>query len=120
MALIDCPHCTKRVSSLAKVCPHCNQPIAEVSEEEVEKLALQRWKEQTYRALNISYLGMTLAVAGAIWWWVSGDPGWSWPVSRPAISLASLGAVVYVAGRIRVWWLRFNKPKPEVGRRRQQ
>jgi hypothetical protein len=118
MALIDCPHCTKRVSSLAKVCPHCKQPIAEISEEEVEKLALQRWKEQTYRALNISYLGMALAVAGAIWWWVSGDPGWSWPVSRPAISLASLGAVVYVAGRIRVWWLRFNKPKPEVGRRR--
>jgi len=118
MALINCPHCAKRISSLAKVCSHCSQPIAELSEEETEKLALKRWKDHSYRALNISYVGLTLAVAAAIWWWVSGEPGWGWPAPVAAIGLAALGAVVYVLGRSWVWWLRFNKPKAKVGPRR--
>jgi hypothetical protein len=118
MALIDCPHCTRRVSSLARVCSHCQQPIGEVTEEEALRLALGRWKDQTYRALNISYLGLTLAVAGAIWWWVDGDPGWGWPVPQQILLVAALGVVIYVAGRARVWWLRFNKPGKKLGPRR--
>lgn len=118
MALIDCPHCTKRVSSLAKVCSHCNRALGEVSEEEAERLALTRWKDRSYRALNISYVGLTLALAGAIWWWVNGDAGWGWPVPQHILLTAALGVVIYIAGRSWVWWLRFNKPGKKLGPRR--
>ena len=30
MALIECPECGRKVSSMAKVCPDCGYPIAKV------------------------------------------------------------------------------------------
>ena len=31
MALIECPECGRKVSSMAKVCPDCGYPIAEIN-----------------------------------------------------------------------------------------
>ena len=111
MALIRCPQCSRRISTLMKVCPHCDTALGELSPEDQERLARRHWKRMLYRALNLSYLGLTLLVTGAIWWWFSGTQGCVLPPPLPAVSLIILGAAVYLVARAWILWLRI-KGKP--------
>ncbi|AKS43065.1 zinc ribbon domain-containing protein [Wenzhouxiangella marina] len=105
MALIRCPHCHKRISNRVKACPHCDEALVELSPEELERLASRRYKRQRFLALNLSYLGLTLLVFGAIWWYVAEPQGWVLPPPLIPVAMIVIGAADYVAARAWMLWL---------------
>lgn len=113
MAIVRCPQCTKRISSLVRVCPHCDTALGELTPEEQERIQLRRWKRQVYRAKNLSYLGLTVLVIGALWWWFAQPQGWVLPPPLPAVSMVASGAALYLVARCWMLWLRFRRNRPD-------
>jgi len=111
MALIRCPHCHNRISDRMQACPHCDEALVELSAEEQARLISRRYKRQRYRALNVSYLGLTFLVIGAIWWWLVEPQGWTMPPPVVAMALVMVGAVVYVLARAWMLWLKMQRGK---------
>ncbi len=109
MALIRCPHCHKRMSSRMATCPHCDEALTDLSPDEQARLATRRYKKQRFRALNLSYLGLTGLVLGAMWWWLVEPSGWVVPPPGPAVALVIIGAVIYVVARGWMLWLKLQR-----------
>jgi len=105
MALIRCPQCRQRMSSLAKACPHCGygRGRSESAADEIAGLRLQRLKQWRYRLRMASYTAMTLMLAGVIAWWLDsgllGMPGWFAKLAM------SLGVLAYLGLRSSLFWL---------------
>jgi len=112
MAIIHCPQCSKRISSMVNVCPHCDIALGELTAGEQERLQRRRWKRQVYRATNLSYLGLTALVIGAMWWWFAEPQGWALPPPLPAVSMVIVGAAVYLVARCWMLWLRLGRNRP--------
>jgi len=110
MAIIRCPACDRRMSSIAKACPNCHEPVGELDRKQREELARKRWRLQLYRARNLTYLAMGVVVIGALVWWVSPPQGLRPPVSTPAAALLGLGLIGYLASWGWLLWLRFMRP----------
>ena len=115
MAIIRCPSCNRRISSMAKSCPHCHEAVGELDQTERNKLARRRWRTQLYRARNLTYLAMGLVVAGALVWWMTPPAGLTPPVSLPALLLLGLGIVGYIGGWGWVLWLRYWRDPERSG-----
>lgn len=109
MAIINCPNCSKRISSLAAVCPHCDLPLKEMSAEDQKRLETRRFNRKVDRAFNLSYLGLLALVVGALWWWFGGAEGWHLPPPIPAFLLVFLGGLVYFFARGWLFWMRMNR-----------
>jgi hypothetical protein len=112
MAIIHCPNCARRISSLAPVCPHCHTPLGELTPDEQHRLKVRRWKATVYRAANLSYLALTLLVVGSIWWWFHGPDGWALPPPAGGIVMITVGAALYVVARFWLLWLRLKRNRP--------
>lgn len=114
MAIIHCPACNRRISSVAEACPHCHEPLGELDAEQRSELARRRWRTQLYRARNLTYLGMGLVVVGALVWWMTPPQGLAVPIGTPAAVLLGLGLVGYVASWSWFIWLRYlrNPDRP--------
>ncbi len=115
MAIIRCPSCDQRISSLATDCPRCHEPVAELSDGQRERLALRRWRDQLYRARNLTYLGMTLVVIGMITWWVGEPQGLGLPMAPLAGYLIGSGGTAYLLGWGWLTWLRWRKDPRKRG-----
>lgn len=100
MAIVDCPACKQRISSLAKVCPHCGTALAELSDEELATVQRRRLDQQLFRVRNITYLTMAVALAGMIWWLFAGPDQ-----AQVAAVLIAVGGLGYVAARAWMMWL---------------
>lgn len=103
------------MSSLAKTCPHCQTPVGKMKPEERHRLARGRWRRQTERAANATYIALAMLVAGAIWWWAAPPQGWFFPPPAGAIILLPFGLALYLVGRSWLFWLRMprNRPPPD-------
>lgn len=106
MAIIRCPACDRRMSSAARACPNCHEPVGELSESERKILLERRWRDRIYRARNLTYLAMSLVMAGMIAWWMTGPPGLALPIGMVAGVLLGSGIVGYVASWSWLIWLR--------------
>lgn len=106
MAIVHCPACGHRMSSLAGTCPSCHEPLRRISDEEREKLAARRRRHQIYQARNVTYLAMTLVIGGLLLWWISPPRGLQPPVGAVPTVLMAAGVVGYLAGWARMLWLR--------------
>jgi len=109
MAIIRCPACSRRISSIAKACPHCHEPVGTLDREERYELARRRWRSQLYRARNLTYLAMGMVVVGALVWWMTPPQGLAPPISTPAALLLGVGIVVYLCSWAWVLWLRYMR-----------
>ena len=107
MAIIRCPACGRRISSMARACPHCHEAVGKLDREERYELARKRWRTQLYRARNVTYLAMGMVVVGALVWWMTPPQGLVPPVSTPAALLLGLGTVGYLCSWAWVLWLRY-------------
>ncbi len=115
MAIIKCPACGRRISSLAKSCSHCGAGIESLDSTDRNLLARRRWRRQVDRAVNATYVALAMLLGGVIWWW--GDPpqGWYLPPPVGAIVLLPFGLALYLVGRSWLAWLRLprNRPPPD-------
>ena len=69
MALVKCPSCRKRMSSLAVVCSNCGYARSGNAEENEEAMAdfrRRRYRREQYQYKMYSYVAMSLAMIGAI------------------------------------------------------
>jgi len=112
MAIVHCPNCSKRISSMVKVCPHCDVALGDLTPEEQDRRQRRRWKRLVYRATNLSYLALTLLVIGAMWWWFAEPQGWTLPPPLAAVSMVIIGAAMYLVARCWMFWLRLGRNRP--------
>ncbi len=109
MAIIRCPACNRRMSSLVRECPACHQPVGEMSEEQRQTLLMRRWRDRIYRARNFTFVAMTLVVCGLLGWWMSEPQGLVLPVPAiPSILLAT-GVVGYLVSWSWLFWVRWRE-----------
>lgn len=109
MAIIQCPACDRRVSSKAPACPHCHEPLADLDEDERERLLVRRWRDRIYRARNFTYLAMALVVAGMIAWWLAEPQGLMLPIGTVPGVLLAVGVLGYVAAWGWLLWLKLQR-----------
>jgi hypothetical protein len=112
MALINCPNCGKRISDQSTFCAHCELPLGEMSEADVARLEVRRWRRLVWQSKNVTYAAMTALVVGAIWWWLAEPQGWTLPPPVLPIGLIVLGGVAYLAGRVWLFWLKMERNRP--------
>lgn len=105
MAIIHCPVCNQRISSLSKVCPHCAAPMGELTPERRQEMVRIKHKRRTSQAKRVSLLGLLLTFAGAMGWWFEAGAGWQWPPPEWAVVLLMLGLASYLIGRGWLLWL---------------
>ncbi|KGJ98356.1 Zn-ribbon protein [Thalassotalea sp. ND16A] len=105
MALINCPSCSKRISSKAVVCQHCQCVLADMSEE--QRLSMQKISkiEQSQKLMNQSMIAMLLFCGGfGFMFWGEPEPT-SWQYSL-ATGSAVIGFAWYILNRARIIWLK--------------
>ncbi|WP_376691878.1 hypothetical protein [Wenzhouxiangella sp. EGI_FJ10409] len=113
MALINCPGCGRRISDKSVFCAHCELPLGEMSNEDVSRLKRRRWRRHVWQAKNITYVAMTALVGGMLWWFLVEPQGWVLPPPILPIGLIILGAVGYLVGRVRLFWLQLKRNRPQ-------
>ena len=60
MALVDCPECTKSISSSAETCPHCGCPISPKQTNFRAKPSASRWRKKP--KLGLLVLGLIFSL----------------------------------------------------------
>jgi len=69
MALVHCPACRTKMSSVAKVCPKCGyskDPDAEINPEQVKLFQKRQFRNRMYKLRMLSYVAMTITMLGAL------------------------------------------------------
>lgn len=98
MSIVPCPQCGKRVSSLSPICVNCGFQRGEASEEDLVVWRLRQCRDRIYHLNMISYLIITLLVAGFGWYWWSSS-GFAEPSSAGPFALMGISAVAYLVVR---------------------
>lgn len=115
MAIVKCPVCGQRVSSLAKTCQHCNTPLGTLNSADRDRLSRQNWRRRIDRAANATYLALAMLLAGVLWWWGAPPQGWFFPPPNASLVLLPLGLALYLVGRGLLFWLRLPRNRPPPG-----
>ena len=69
MALINCPACRTKISSVAKVCPSCgfsHDPNAEADPEQIKLFQRRMFRDRMYKLRMFSYVAMSITMIGAL------------------------------------------------------
>ncbi len=107
MALINCPACRTKISSVAKVCPKCGyskDPQAQADPEQVKLFQRRMFRDRMYKLRMFSYVAMTITMIGALpmlWDYIKGVESGE-PVvllSHWGIYAIALGFFLYVVIR---------------------
>lgn len=99
MSIIACPECNKNISSKAAICRNCGHQFGDVTEEDLAIFRARKLRDRIYRLNMISYLVITIFVAGFAWyWWAS--KGFSEPSSIGPFILMGLSAMAYLVVRV--------------------
>ena len=78
MALVKCPVCRNRMSSLAEVCPKCgfsHDPDQVIDAEQAQLYQKRRYQQRIYQLKMLSFVAMASAMIGAIpmlWAYIKG------------------------------------------------
>ncbi|WP_394174511.1 hypothetical protein [Thalassotalea litorea] len=101
MALVNCPNCSKKISSLAKSCDHCHIELSDMDTE--QRLNMKRMKkiEQSQKLMNQSMVAMLLFCAGigSMFW---GEPEPGSMQYNLATGAGVIGFVWYLVNRVRM------------------
>ncbi|BDM64167.1 hypothetical protein NFHSH190041_16190 [Shewanella sp. NFH-SH190041] len=97
MALITCPVCGKRISSLATSCSHCQARL----DGDLTSTRRINHIKQSNRLMNQSFVAMTLFIAGMVLWFWGGEPATG---NRALLALICFvtGFVGYLFCRVRM------------------
>lgn len=98
MAITACPACGKKISSHAAICSFCGLQLGEATERDREVFRARKLRDQRYRLNMMSYLVITLFLAGFAWYWW-GSKGFLQPPTLGPMLLMGLAAVAYIIVR---------------------
>ena len=103
MAIINCPHCGKPTSSVAKACRSCVAALNSADHEQNARLAARTRREQARRMASQAVLATLLGVSGGLWL-IFGDAPHHNAIAR-MLALAMLvgGLAWYLYLRVRLW-----------------
>lgn len=98
MALVDCPICSKRISSLAKECQHCGSNLGELSDGQKDaRRAIATIKKQQ-RLMTQSFIAMLIFCTGVLMYFLGDQEAKPWlPLASQIIGV--IGLVWYLALR---------------------
>ncbi|QYJ99799.1 zinc ribbon domain-containing protein [Shewanella psychrotolerans] len=97
MALVQCPICDKRISSLAKSCPHCATKHSSDNESASRISHIKR----SNQLMNQSFFAMTLFIAGVFIWFWGGEPAEGMRANIAGACFV-FGFIGYLITRIRI------------------
>ena len=97
MALVKCPSCGGRISSMAKSCSHCKASISADN----ESLRVISHIKRSNQLMNQSFLALTLFIGGVVAWFWGGDPA-EGARATVAGGAFALGFVGYLITRIQI------------------
>ncbi len=108
MALVNCPACQTKMSSVAKVCPKCNyspDPEAEIDLEQVQLFQKRLFRDRMYKLRMFSYVAMSITMVGALpmlWDYIQGiEKGETVILLKHwGVYLIALGFIMYMVIRI--------------------
>lgn len=109
MAIVQCPVCRKRISSVAKACPHCQSELGEMTPEKQREMTRQKHKRHLMTAKRLSLWSLVLTFVGASLWWFESGGIWQWPPSSSAVTLLGVGLAGYLTGRGWILWLHLTR-----------
>lgn len=69
MALVHCPACSTKMSSVAKICPKCGynrDTEAEIDPEQVRLFQKRIFRDRMYKLRMFSYVAMSITMVGAL------------------------------------------------------
>lgn len=69
MALVHCPACRTKMSSVAKICPKCGysrDSEAEIDPEQVKLFQKRMFRDRMYKLRMFSYVAMSVTMVGAL------------------------------------------------------
>lgn len=98
MSIIPCPECGKKISSQSPICRNCGHQAGDVSEEDLVIFQARKLRDRIYRLNMISYLVITVFLAGFGWYWWASKGFSELPTSGPFI-LMGITAVAYLVVR---------------------
>jgi len=98
MAIVACPECGKKISSQRPICSYCGFEQGEVSEADLEVFRARKLRDQIYRLNMISYVVITVFVAGFGWYWWD-SAGFSQASSKGPFLLMGFAALAYLVVR---------------------
>ncbi|NIM71483.1 MAG: hypothetical protein GTN86_12800 [Xanthomonadales bacterium] len=99
MAIINCPECGQKISSVAAMCPHCGLARGELSEEQVVEFKRRKLRDRVYHLNMLSYAMISIFLAAFGWYWWDTE-GFQREASAGPVYLLGLGMLAYVAVRI--------------------
>ena len=98
MSIISCPECNKQISSRAALCNYCGFQLGDVTEQDLEIFRARKLRDRIYRLNMVSYLAITVFIAGFGWYWWDSH-GFSQLSSIGPFVLMGLAAIAYLAVR---------------------
>ena len=109
MALIECPACSKRMSSKADACPHCDFKLAGVSSEQREREWQQVIQRKRERLMSQSMLALLIAIAAFTYFFMQQPEPGSWQLHLANGGML-VGLVWFVINRVRMLLLKRKGP----------
>ncbi|WP_025820419.1 hypothetical protein [Shewanella marina] len=97
MALVQCPQCDKRISSLAKSCQYCHADLSG----NTDSMRVINHIQQSTKLMNQSFLALTLFIAGVVIWFWGGEVATGMRAIIGAICFV-VGFVGYLYTRVRI------------------
>ncbi len=73
---------------------------------------MQRWRDQVFRAAQLSYLALVMLMVGAGWWWFQSPTGWHMPPPLASLLLVFFGTLLYLGARGWTLWLKLGRNRP--------
>ena len=98
MALINCPACGERVSGVLSTCPKCGHVRDTEDSEQLAELQRRKLRDRVYHLKMISYVAITVFVAGFGWYWWD-TRGFQQSSSAGPLVILGLAALAYLAIR---------------------
>lgn len=116
MSIISCPECNKQISSRAALCNYCGFQLGDVTEQDLEIFCARKLRDRIYRLNMVSYLVITVFIAGFGWYWWD-SRGFSQPFSIGPFVLMGLAAIAYLV--VRALLFRARQQRKAVRAKRQ-
>ncbi|MBL0712011.1 MAG: hypothetical protein JJV99_13525 [Colwellia sp.] len=107
MAVINCPHCKKKISNKVRQCNYCSLPLTELDTDKVASLHRIVRVNQKQRLINYSFIAMLLFCGGFLFmFWNNVEQG-TWQYTT-AMTSAVIGFIMYIVIRVRLLFFKYQ------------